>query len=74
MKAVVYRRKNNPDKLICCDIDKPVPGDNEVLIKVHAVSLNAADYRLMKMGLIPKRKIFGADIAGLIESTGSNIS
>lgn len=74
MKAVVYNRKNYPDKLVFCDIDKPVPKDNEVLIKVLAVSLNAADYRSMKMGLIPERKIFGADIAGTIESAGKNIS
>ena len=74
MKAVVYNKKSYPDKLVYCDIDKPVPNDNEVLIKVHAVSLNAADYRSMKMGLIPKRKIFGADIAGRIESVGKNIS
>jgi NADPH:quinone reductase-like Zn-dependent oxidoreductase len=74
MKAVVYNRKSYPDKLVYCDADKHVPNDNEVLIKVHAVSLNAADYRSMKMGLIPKRKIFGADIAGRIESVGKNIS
>jgi len=74
MKAVVYNKKSNPDKLIYCDIDKPVPTENEVLIEVHAVSLNAADYRSMKMGIIPKRKIFGADIAGRIESIGKNIS
>jgi NADPH:quinone reductase-like Zn-dependent oxidoreductase len=74
MKAVVYTGKSSPDKLVLCDIDKPVPNDNEVLIKVKAVSLNAADYRSMKMRLIPKRKIFGADIAGQIESAGKNIS
>jgi NADPH:quinone reductase-like Zn-dependent oxidoreductase len=74
MKAVVYNKKSYPDKLVYCDVDKPVPTDNEVLIKVHAVSLNAADYRSMNMGLIPKRKIFGADIAGRIESAGKNIS
>jgi NADPH:quinone reductase-like Zn-dependent oxidoreductase len=74
MKAVVYNKKSLPDKLIYCDVDKPVPNDDEVLIKVHAVSLNAADYRSFKMGLIPKRKIFGADIAGRIESVGKNIS
>jgi NADPH:quinone reductase-like Zn-dependent oxidoreductase len=74
MKAVIYKKKGSPEKLIYCDVDKPVPGDNEVLIKVHAVSANAADYRSMKMGLIPKRKIFGADIAGRIESAGKNIS
>jgi len=74
MKAIVYNKKSYPDKLVYCDIGKPVPNDNEVLIKVHSVSLNAADYRSMKMGLIPKRKIFGADIAGQIESVGKNIS
>ena len=74
MKAVVYNRKSFPDRLVFCDINKPVPNDNEVLIKVNTVSLNAADYRSMKMGLIPKRKIFGADIAGRIESVGKNIS
>jgi len=73
MKAVVYNKKGSPEKLIYCDVDKPVPNDNEVLIKIHAVSVNAADYRSMKMGLIPKRKIFGADIAGRVESVGNNI-
>ncbi|MCX6326451.1 MAG: NAD(P)-dependent alcohol dehydrogenase [Bacteroidia bacterium] len=74
MKAVVYNKKGSPEKLIYCEADKPVPNDNEVLIKVHAVSLNAADYRSMKMGIIPKRKIFGADISGSIESVGKNIT
>jgi NADPH:quinone reductase-like Zn-dependent oxidoreductase len=74
MKAVIYNKKGTPEKLIYSDVDKPVPNDNEVLIKVRAVSANAADYRSMKMGLIPKRKIFGADIAGCIESVGKNIS
>ena len=74
MKAVLYNKKTYPEKLIYCDIDKPVPKDNEVLIKIYSVSLNAADYRSMKMGLIPKRKIFGADISGCVESVGKNIT
>jgi NADPH:quinone reductase-like Zn-dependent oxidoreductase len=74
MKAIVYNKKNYPDKLVYCEVDKPVPNDNEVLIKVLAVSLNAADYRSMKMGIIPKNKIFGADIAGRIEAAGNNVS
>ncbi len=73
MKAVVYDKKFLPDKLIYCDVEKPVPNDNEVLIKILAVSVNAADYRSMKMGLIPKKRIFGADIAGRVESAGKNI-
>jgi NADPH:quinone reductase-like Zn-dependent oxidoreductase len=38
MKAVVYNKSRTPDKLVYCDVDKPVPDDNEVLIKVNAVS------------------------------------
>jgi NADPH:quinone reductase-like Zn-dependent oxidoreductase len=74
MKAVLYNKKATPGKLIYCEIEKPVPKDNEVLIKINTVSLNAADYRSMKMGLIPKKKIFGADISGCVESTGKNIT
>ena len=70
MKAVLYNKKGMPEKLSFCEIDKPTPADDEVLIKVHAVSLNAADYRSMKMGIIPKGRIFGADVAGTIESVG----
>ena len=73
MKAVLYNKKGFPDKFIYCDIDKPIPQENEVLIKIHAVSLNAADYRSMKLGLIPKKRIFGADISGIIESIGNNV-
>jgi len=74
MKAVVYNKKGSPEKLIYCAVDKPLPNDNEVLIKIYAVSINAADYRSMKMGIIPGRKIFGADIAGCVESVGKNIT
>jgi NADPH:quinone reductase-like Zn-dependent oxidoreductase len=73
MKAVVYNKKGVPDRLIYCDVEKPVPNDNEVLIKIVAASVNAADYRSMSMGIIPKRRIFGADIAGRVESAGKNI-
>lgn len=73
MKAIVYHKKGSPDKLIYSDVEKPQPGDIEVLIKIHAVSANAADYRSMKMGIIPKRKIFGADIAGRVEAVGKSI-
>lgn len=62
MKAIVYNKKARPDKLIFSDVEKPVPNDNEVLVKIAAVSVNAADYRSMKMGMIPKKKIFGAEI------------
>jgi 2-desacetyl-2-hydroxyethyl bacteriochlorophyllide A dehydrogenase len=73
MKAVVYSKKSKPDKLIYRDVEKPVPNDDELLVKIFAVSANAADYRSMRMGIIPKKKIFGADIAGRVESVGKNI-
>lgn len=74
MKAVVYDKKASPDRLVYCDVDKPEQKNDEILIKVKAVSLNAADYRPMKLGIIPKRKIFGADVAGCIESVGSSVT
>ena len=43
MKAVVYTRYGGPDVLRLADADTPVPGDGQVLVKVHAVSLNASD-------------------------------
>lgn len=73
MKAVLYNKKGSPDKLVFTDVEKPYPRDNEVLIKIMAVSVNAADYRSFKMGLIPKKKIFGADISGTVEAVGKNI-
>ncbi len=74
MKAIIYDKKNTQNKLLLCEIDKPVPNDNEVLIEVVAVSVNAADYRSIKMGIIPKRNIYGSDIAGRVVSVGKNIT
>jgi NADPH:quinone reductase-like Zn-dependent oxidoreductase len=74
MKAVVYNKKASPSGLLYCDVEKPVPADDEVLVEISCVSLNAADYRSMKLGIIPKRKIFGADISGRVESVGKNVT
>lgn len=73
MKAVVYDKKSS-EALVLREVKKPVPNDNEVLVKIFAASVNAADYRSMKMGLIPKHGIFGADIAGCIEAVGKNVT
>jgi 2-desacetyl-2-hydroxyethyl bacteriochlorophyllide A dehydrogenase len=69
MKAIVYD-KSSPDKLVLREVEMPVPNDDEVLVKIVASSVNAADYRSMKMGIIPKKRIFGADIAGRVERAG----
>jgi len=74
MKAVVYEKTGSGVPFTFREVEKPVPNDDEILIQIHAVSLNAADYRLFRMGLgIPKSKIFGADIAGTVEAAGKNI-
>lgn len=72
MKAIVYTKKGSPELLQLREVEKPSPNNNEVVVKIVAVSANAADYRSMKMGLIPKKRIFGADIAGIVESVGKD--
>ena len=73
MKAVVFDKKGYPVKLSLRDVEKPVPQPDEVLVKVYSASINAADYRLLQMGLPPKKKILGADVAGIIEAVGEKI-
>ncbi|MCG6186565.1 NAD(P)-dependent alcohol dehydrogenase [Maribellus maritimus] len=73
MKAIIYQ-KRGAEKLVYTDVEKPVPKENEVLIKVVASSVNAADYRSMRLGIVPKRKIFGADVAGRVELVGRSVS
>jgi 2-desacetyl-2-hydroxyethyl bacteriochlorophyllide A dehydrogenase len=73
MKAVVYEKGNAGKGLVFREVEKPVPGAGEVLVKLYYTSINAADYRSMRMGLIPKNKIFGSDIAGVVEAVGGNV-
>lgn len=73
MKAIIYNKNHKPDHLTLQEIDKPVPLENEVLVKIHAVSVNAADYRSMQLGMIPKNGIFGSDVAGDVEAVGSQV-
>jgi NADPH:quinone reductase-like Zn-dependent oxidoreductase len=84
MKAIVYTKYGPPDVLQLKEMEKPTPTDDEVLVKVHAASLNAYDWHAMRgkpflvhligFGLLkPKHKILGADIAGQVEAVGSNV-
>ncbi len=83
MKAIVYHRYGTPDNFELQEMDTPVPKEDEVLIKVHAVSINDWDSGLLKGDFInrmlnglrkPKRKILGSDVAGRIESVGTNVT
>jgi NADPH:quinone reductase-like Zn-dependent oxidoreductase len=79
MKAVAFTRYGPPDVLRVADVATPAPGDGEVLVKLHAVSLNASDWELLRGkplyarigGLFrPRRHILGSDVAGRVEATG----
>jgi NADPH:quinone reductase-like Zn-dependent oxidoreductase len=83
LKAVIYTQYGGPEVLQVKETEKPFPKDDEVLIKVHAASINDWDWGLlhgdfvnrMLNGLLkPKRKILGSDIAGRIEAVGKNVA
>jgi NADPH:quinone reductase-like Zn-dependent oxidoreductase len=84
LKAIVYQKYGSPDVLQLEEVEKPVPKDNEVLVKVYAVSINDWDWQLLQgipfinrimNGLFkPKKKILGSDIAGRIEAIGKNVT
>ncbi|HWM23429.1 MAG TPA: NAD(P)-dependent alcohol dehydrogenase [Chthoniobacterales bacterium] len=85
MKAVVYTEFGPPDVLEIKDIDKPVPKDNEVLVKVRAASVNPFDWhmirgtpflmRAMMAGLRkPKEPRVGVDCAGTLEAVGKDVT
>jgi NADPH:quinone reductase-like Zn-dependent oxidoreductase len=82
MKAIVFRKYGTPDVLEFKEIDKPIPEEDEVLIKVYAVSINDWDMGLLQGDIInrllngllkPRIKILGSDIAGRIEAVGKNV-
>ena len=84
MKAIIYTEYGSPDVLELKEVARPTPKDNEVLVKVHAASANAADWHLMRAepflarlenGLLkPKNTKLGADIAGRVEAVGRNVT
>jgi NADPH:quinone reductase-like Zn-dependent oxidoreductase len=83
LKAIVYTKYGGPEVLQVKEIEKPCPKDNEVLVKVYAVSINDWDWGLLQgipfinrlfYGLLkPRKKILGSDIAGRIEAVGKHV-
>ncbi len=84
MKAVVRRRYGYPDVLETVDLDRPTPDDDQVLIRVHAASLNRADWyqltgrppftRPMTGWPRPKNIRIGTDYSGTVEAVGRNVT
>lgn len=84
MKANVYTKYGSPDVIQFKEVEAPTPKDDEVLIKVHAASVNAADwhylrrtpwlFRLAAGMLKPKNIFLGADVAGRVEAVGKNVT
>ncbi len=90
MKAIVRTAYGGPEVLRLEEIEKPTPKDGQVLVKVHAASVNPADYHAMRGGMArilaplimrenigmrkPKDPSFGSDFAGTIEEVGPNVT
>ena len=82
MKAIVYTEYGPPDVMQLKEVPKPVPTDDQVLIKIHAVSVNRSDWETLigkplyaRIGGLrrPGRQILGSDIAGRVEVAGKHI-
>lgn len=84
MKAVVYHKYGTAEELTYTEVDRPIPKDNEVYVKVHASSINSWDWDLLqgKQFMVkltggfrkPKRTILGADVAGVVVAVGKNVT
>lgn len=88
MKAIICTKYGSPEVLELQEVPKPAPKDNEVLIKIHATTVTAGDYRVrsctfppgfrvigrLAMGLNgPRKKILGGELSGEIEAVGKDV-
>ena len=84
MKAFIYERYGPPETLRMAEVDKPAPKADEVLVRVLAASVNAADWHVLRgkplfsrvtLGLLrPKHQILGGDVAGRVEAVGGGVT
>ena len=88
MKAVVYEQYGPPEVLQFREVEKPVPKDNEVLIKTHAATVTTGDWRLRSLNAPygfrflmrlmfgfsrPKQPVLGSELAGVVEAVGKDV-
>src|SRR5690606_20789350 len=84
MKAIVWTKAGPPDVLRLQEVDKPAPKNNELLIRIHATTVTAADcamrrsstpalFRLLRL-IRPGPVILGQELAGVIEATGAAVA
>ena len=84
MKAIVYEKYGAPqDVLRYEDVPTPVPKNDEVLVKVHAASINEWDWQMIRAATVfirmwglfkPRHNILGADVAGTVEAVGESVT
>src|SRR4051794_949838 len=84
MKAIVYTKYGSPDVLQLKEVDKPIPKDNEIMLRIFATSANSGDVRLRKadpwavrlfFGLTkPRINILGGFLSGEIEAVGKSVT
>ena len=89
MKAIIHTKYGSPDELQLKEVEKPVPGDIEVLIKIHATTVTTSDCNVRNFTFVPKSfmlfarlmfglkkpkiNILGIDLAGEIEAVGKDV-
>lgn len=89
MKAIVATQYGGPEVLQLKEVQKPTPKDNEILVKVHATTVTAADFRMrsftvpaavwiparLALGITkPKQPIYGSELAGVVEAVGKSVT
>ncbi|NBB11224.1 zinc-dependent alcohol dehydrogenase family protein [Pseudomonas sp. SLFW] len=77
MKAMVLNAFGGPDSFQLCDVPTPVPNAGQVLVRVHATSINPLDYQVRRgdyADLVPRPAITGHDVSGVVEAVGPGVT